>query len=220
MFATPVRVLVVGLTNANTQAMLERWRRSGWGSHAVESVQEAETVLKTIRFRVILAAENVRDGSGYELAPLVARQGGNLFISVALSETCLWLPVIEQGLGSLGKRAVNPWILETEVEGVLRGFDAGCRAGERDSVSRGLSPGPLLGADGLPKSGGTRVAENLLNPTSPTDSGSRGFNAPVKHEMPPRRKASGGDGGDRGIGASALRELGRASGTHGKPRVG
>ena len=68
MFATPVRILVVGLTNANTQAMLERWRRSGWGSHTVDSVQEAETVLKTIRFKVILAAENVSDGSGYELA--------------------------------------------------------------------------------------------------------------------------------------------------------
>jgi hypothetical protein len=220
MFATPVRVLVVGLTNTNTQAMLERWRRSGWGSHAVESVQEAETVLKTIRFKVILAAENVRDGSGYELAPLVARQGGNLFISVALSETCLWLPVIEQGVGSLGKRAVNPWILETEVEGVLRAFDTDCRVGERDRVSRALSSGPILGANGLPKGGGTRVGENLLNPSSSTDSGSRGFNGPVKHEMPPRRKASSGDGGDRGIGTPGLRELDRASGTHGKRRVG
>ena len=62
----------------------------------MDNVREAETVLKTIRFKAILAAENVRDGSGYELAPLVARQSGNLFISIALSETCLWLPVIER----------------------------------------------------------------------------------------------------------------------------
>ena len=54
----------------------------------MDNVREAETVLKTIRFKVILAAENVRDGSGYELAPLVARQSGNLFISIALSEVC------------------------------------------------------------------------------------------------------------------------------------
>lgn len=108
MFATPVRVLVVGLTSANTQAMLERWRRSGWGAHMVESVHEAETVLKTIRFKVILAAENLRDGSGYELAPLVARQSGSLFISVALSETCLWLPVIEQGIKRIGKTRYKP----------------------------------------------------------------------------------------------------------------
>ena len=37
-------------------------------SHTVDNVQEAETVLKTIRFKVILAAENVSDGSGYHLA--------------------------------------------------------------------------------------------------------------------------------------------------------
>jgi hypothetical protein len=136
MFASPVRVLVVGLISANTRAMLERWGRSGWASHTVDSVQEAEAVLKTIRFKVILAAENVSDGSGYEVASLVARQSGNLFISVSLSETCLWLPVIEQGARSLGKRAINPWILETEVESILRAFEADPTTGARQHCAR------------------------------------------------------------------------------------
>ena len=73
-------------------------------------------MLKAIRFKVILAAENVRDGSGYELAPLVARQSGNLFnlncafgnMSVAACD--------RTGVRSLGKRALNPWMLETELE--------------------------------------------------------------------------------------------------------
>lgn len=220
MFATPVRVLVVGLISANTQAMLGRWRRSGWGSHTVDSVEEAETVLKTIRFKVILAAENVRDGSGYELAPLVARQSGNLFISVALSETCLWLPVIERGARSLGKRAVNPSILETEVESILRAFDADPTAGARGSVSRGLTSGPVLQGNGVPMNAGVRRDDiNLLNPPSSAGSRSLVQNGGAKHEIPPRRRATILHGGDRGIETPTLREIERASGTHGKRRA-
>lgn len=220
MFATPVRILVVGLTNANTQGMLERWRRSGWGAHAVDSVQEAEAVLTTIRFKVILASENVSDGSGYELAGLVARQTGNLFISVALSETCLWLPVIEQGARSLGKRAINPWILETEVESILRATDSDPTVGLSGSVSGGLSSGPMLRSNGIPMNAGTRRDDmNLLNSSSSRGSSMFGQSGGAKHEMPPRRRATIIHGGDRGIETPALREIERAPGVHGKRRV-
>src|SRR5579863_2086791 len=220
MFATPVRILVVGLTNANTQGMLERWRRAGWGSHTVGSVQEAETVLKTIRFKVILAAENARDGSGYELGPLVERQSGSLFIAVALSETCLWLPVIEQGARSLGKRAINPWILETEVESILRAIDSDTRVGVSGGVSGGLSSGAVLRGNGIPMNPGTRRDDiNLLNSMSSHASKSFGQSGGAKHEMPPRRRATIIHGGDRGIETPALREIERVPGMHGKRRV-
>lgn len=220
MFATPVRVLVVGLTSANTQAMLERWRRSGWGAHTVESLQEAETVLRTIRFKVILAAENLHDGSGYELAPLVARQSGSLFISVALSETCLWLPVIEQGIRELGKRAINPWMLETEVECVLRAFDAESTAGVRDSAARGLSSGPVCDAKGAAIRPGAHLADvNLLNPPVSLSTKTYGHYAGAKQAIPPRRKGTSANGGDHGIETTAERDVDRTSGMHGKRRV-
>ncbi|MGA7852613.1 MAG: hypothetical protein WCA15_04745 [Candidatus Acidiferrales bacterium] len=200
--------------------MLERWRRSGWGSHTVDNVQEAETVLKTIRFKVILAAENVSDGSGYQLAGLVARQSSNLFISVALSETCLWLPVIELGARSLGKRAINPWILETEVESILRAIDGDRTIAVRGSVSGGPSSGPVLRGNGTPMSAGMRRGDiDLLNSSS--SRGDRSFrqNSGAKHEMPPRRRAGIIHGGDRGTETPALRETERAPGLHGKRRV-
>jgi hypothetical protein len=220
MLATPVRVLVVGLISANSQTMLERWRRSGWGFHAVDSVEEAETVLKTIRFKVILAAENVSDGSGYELAGLVARQSGNLFISVALSETCLWLPVIEQGARSLGKRAINPWMLETEVETILRALDSDPTMRISGSVSRGLVSGPVLRGNGISINAGVRRDDvNLLNSSTSPGGGSFGPNGETKHAIPPRRRAGIPQGGDRGIDTPTLREIERASGTHGKGRA-
>ncbi len=217
MLATPARILVVGLTAANVQATLERWRRAGWGWHSMDNVREAETVLKTIRFKVILAAENVRDGSGYELAPLVSRQSGNLFISIALSETFLWLPVIERGVRSLGKRALNPWMLETEVEGVLRAFDTGSAAVVHDGVSRGLASDTVLGAKSVSTASRAPSLEmNLLNPAS-----SKNYSqfAVAKHVIPPRLKLLPATGGGRAIEASAPGEANRGSGTHGKRRA-
>lgn len=80
-------------------------------------------MLKTIRFKVILAAENVRDGSGRELAPLVARQSGNLFnlncafgnMSVAACD--------RTGVRSLGKRALNPWMLPSDISSARARYD-------------------------------------------------------------------------------------------------
>jgi hypothetical protein len=120
MSTSAVRVLIVGPTTSSTVGILKKLARAGWGSHAVAGAREAETVLKTIRFKVVLSSEKLPDGTGYELAGLIARQRGSLFIGVTLSETCLWLPVIERGEKSLGKRAINPTALEAEVSEILR----------------------------------------------------------------------------------------------------
>jgi hypothetical protein len=120
MSAAAVRILVVGASTASTQATLRGLARCGWESHSVPTLSQASTVLRTIRFQLTLATEKLPDGTGYELAPLVARQAGNLFISVPLSETCLWLPAVEHGVRSLGQRGLNPMMFATEAERILR----------------------------------------------------------------------------------------------------
>jgi hypothetical protein len=120
MSASLVRILIVGPRTAGTDGVVKKLTGAGWGSHSVATVGEAETVLKTIRFKVVLSAEKLPDGTGYELAPLIGRQAGTLFIGVSLSETCLWLPVVEKGSRTLGRRAMNPTMLEAEVGQLLR----------------------------------------------------------------------------------------------------
>jgi hypothetical protein len=115
-----VRILVVGPPTVATDGIVRKLTAVGWGSHSVATVGEAEIVLKTIRFKVVLSAEKLPDGTGYELAPLIGRQTGTLFIGVSLSETCLWLPVVEKGSHTLGRRAMNPAMLEAEVRRLLR----------------------------------------------------------------------------------------------------
>jgi hypothetical protein len=120
MSAAAVRILFVGSSTASTQSTLKELARSGWESHSVQTLQEADSVLRTIRFHLILATEKLADGTGYGLVPVVERQGGNLFISVPLSETSLWLPAVERGSRSLGERALNPVAFATEAESILR----------------------------------------------------------------------------------------------------
>ena len=103
MSATAVRILFVGSSTASAQSTLNELARSGWESHSVQTLQEADSVLRTIRFHLTLATEKLADGTGYGLVSAVERQGGNLFISVPLSETCLWLPAVETGQQIAGR---------------------------------------------------------------------------------------------------------------------
>jgi len=170
MPTTSTRLLVVGPIASDTAAALERLVRHGWGSYSVESLSNARSAIGTLRFDVILAAENLRDGRGYELAPTVAEFSGTLLISVALSESCLWLPVVYKGESVLGERALNPRMLESELEFLLsrpvqnRANPAGSpphRA--RESTLKGMIPPfsePLVAIPAASR--GTRAEDRLL----------------------------------------------------------
>jgi hypothetical protein len=99
--------------------MLARLSDRGFGSRVVETLRDARDLLGTFRFDVVLAAEMLADGRGYDLAEIVARRSGTLLVSVALSASCLWLPVVERGVNVLGRRALNARALEVELDFVL-----------------------------------------------------------------------------------------------------
>ena len=157
MSAAAVRILVVGTSSASTASTLKGLARSGWESHSVKTVREADTVLRTIRFQLTLATEKLPDGTGYELASLVAQQSGNLFIAVPLSETCLWLPAVENGVRSLGERALNPLMLKTEAESILRACDTAILAPESKRCGQRSSSGYVVRTEALPQGGAAQV---------------------------------------------------------------
>ena len=189
MSAAAVRILVVGTCTASTESTLKGLARSGWESHPVKTVREADMVLRTIRFQLTLANEKLPDGTGYDLASLVAQQTGNLFIAVPLSETCLWLPAVENGVRSLGERALNPLMLATEAEGILRSSDKANAALESERSRRSGSSGEVVRA-----AVATGVAEEVASGErfgrqgnqrfeQGEDAISRGAIAPRRHEL-------------------------------------
>ena len=131
-----IHILVVGTTLASTDAMLLRLEARGWGARRVNTVAEAKELMATFRFSVVLAAENLRDGIGYELARLVAQQSGHLFVGIALTDV-LWLPTVERGVVVLGQRALNANVFENEVELALGQVGGESRAAETRKAATG-----------------------------------------------------------------------------------
>lgn len=123
MPAITIRILVAGTPSANTGALLTRLAKQGWGARAVATIQQAREQMESVAFDVALASETLPDGLGYELASGVVRQGATLFVGVALSESELWLPVIERGTRVLGTRGIHPPALLQEMESLLRARD-------------------------------------------------------------------------------------------------
>lgn len=115
MAAKAVRILMIGKSPHSTGVTLRRLAECGWGSYTVEKIQDGQELLKTFQVDVVLAAESLPDGRGYDLADCVARQLGTLLVGVALSENALWLPVIQRGERVLGSRAIGARLLETEL---------------------------------------------------------------------------------------------------------
>ena len=103
-----------------------------------DTVEEAKNLLADLRFAVVLAQETLPDGQGYDLAWLIAHQGGNLFVGVPLSET-LWLPVVERGSLVLGQRALNASVFENEVEIALGAVRIQLQAGIPDNSNQRIA---------------------------------------------------------------------------------
>jgi hypothetical protein len=113
------RILMVGLGGPAGVAAVERLECKGWGCEVVEGLRDAEKALETGGFRIILASEELEDGGGYDLLDSAMKQAVSLFVAVALSESCLWLPAVERGVKTLGKCALHPRMLEMEMEGLV-----------------------------------------------------------------------------------------------------
>lgn len=146
MCALVVRVLVAGPIHSATRAVLNRLVKHGWGFHAVDSLREANTVLGTFQYDLVLASEFLPDGRGYDLMGNLQRRGASLLVGIELSESCLWLPVLDHGKKTLGSRALNARLLESEMEAILRveSADAAAiqadRAGSESPAASGSLP--------------------------------------------------------------------------------
>ena len=116
---TAARILVVGNTASSTAVTLQKLERVGCDFHSVDTIAEAETAMRTTSFDIVLAAESMTDGRGYDLTNCVVNHSATLLISIALSETCLWLPVVQHGVRTLGERALNSFTLQSEITALL-----------------------------------------------------------------------------------------------------
>lgn len=79
MSTSLVRILIVGPRTAGTDGVVKKLTGAGWGSQAVATVGEAETVLKTIRFKVVLSAEKTAGRNRVRAGTADWAAGGDAF---------------------------------------------------------------------------------------------------------------------------------------------
>jgi hypothetical protein len=119
MAAMTMRILYAGAPAPMTVEVLARLAARGFGAYRAERLCEARALLEAFRLDIVLAAELLSDGRGYALADAMRQHSGSLIVGVALSESSLWLPVIERGVTVLGKRALSNAMLEPELDRLL-----------------------------------------------------------------------------------------------------
>jgi hypothetical protein len=115
------RILVAGLISPSTSRTLKKLEREGCIFLSAATIADAELSLCAVRFDIVLACEIMPDGRGYELRDSVVNDSANLLVAIALSETCLWLPVVQRGKLTLGERALHSDRLEPEIRALLDG---------------------------------------------------------------------------------------------------
>lgn len=113
------QVLVVAPRDPITSRTVEQLARYGWACKVVDVLTGAKEELKKGKYEIVLAAESISDGRGYDITELVAQCSSSLLVGVRLSDGYLWLPTVERGVRILGTRAVNPSMLEETMEDML-----------------------------------------------------------------------------------------------------
>jgi DNA-binding NtrC family response regulator len=113
------RILVVAPRGPTTNTTVEQLARHGWGCQVVDLLTEAKEELKKCEYEIVLAAEHMADGRGYDLTDFITQRSSSLLVGVMLSDSYLWLPTVERGVRTLGMRAVNPGMLEEAMEDML-----------------------------------------------------------------------------------------------------
>jgi DNA-binding NtrC family response regulator len=117
--STEGRILVAGHTSLSTNFVIKQLEREGCVFQSVETVAEAESSLRETLFDIVLAGEFMLDGRGYDLTGCVVDSSATLLVAIALSEACLWLPVVQHGVRTLGDRALNSHTLQSEITALL-----------------------------------------------------------------------------------------------------
>lgn len=113
-------ILLVGLTGSNQESIQHVLRQREWSWRTADSLTGAIRELReNIGVELVLAAEALLDGRGYELSDTVVKHNSSLLIDVMLSEGHVRLPVVERGKRTFGRSGFGVAELGSVVDELL-----------------------------------------------------------------------------------------------------
>jgi hypothetical protein len=113
------QVLLVGSRMAGP-SFVHGLRRWGCQCTRTETLAEAIRALEKKPYALVLAQVDVEDGSGSALIGPVAEYGGDLFLCMAVEDSCLWLPAVRNGRNCWGAGALRPGEFKRQLASTVR----------------------------------------------------------------------------------------------------
>jgi hypothetical protein len=113
-------ILLVGLTGSNQESIMHLLKQRDWNWKTADCLTGAIRELGgKVGMELVLAAEALLDGHGYELTGAVTRRGSSLLVDVLLSDGHVWLPVVERGERTFGRGGIGLAELGSVVDELL-----------------------------------------------------------------------------------------------------
>jgi hypothetical protein len=100
-------VLLIGESRQGSSELSARMERLGCQCRFVSSCWEAQLVVRSRAFDLVLGPTRLPDGSLYSLMNLLEGSGASMFYSFAVEYGCWWLPALRRGQECFGSPALR-----------------------------------------------------------------------------------------------------------------
>ncbi len=122
------KVLLVGKGTKSSTCLSERLRKCGCDCHVATSHKDAQELFHKRRFDLVLSELGLQDGTALQLIPLLVNSGASLFYSLAVEDSCWWLPAVRHGRNCFGEPAFRPSAFSRVLDELLQEIQSGTPA--------------------------------------------------------------------------------------------
>ena len=102
MATTPIMVLLIGETARSCRQLMDWLYKRGCQCDFAMSYWEARNLISRKQFDLVLSQYQLPDRTAFPLLDCLAGSPATLFLSTAVENGCLWLPMLERGERCVG----------------------------------------------------------------------------------------------------------------------
>jgi hypothetical protein len=121
------KILVIAGNPKGISFLVARLKKRACDIHIASSCKEANTLVSSQQFDLVLSEFKLRDGSSYPLAASLVGSGSTLIYSYPLESGCCWLPAIRNGQSCWGSMAMRPSEFIGFLDEIFKDIETGSR---------------------------------------------------------------------------------------------
>jgi len=116
------QLLLVGKNLTLASPFVSRLRQRGCQCWVATTYAGAQAALRSLDFDMVLSEMSLPDGSAFPLLTQLEGSQTSLFFSVAVHDSCWWLPALARGQRTWGQPALRPPDFSRALNEILAGI--------------------------------------------------------------------------------------------------